>query len=103
GVWLTKLPDWQKGRAVGRLLEQLVRSRPNDWKAVLHVLDAELAKHVRLGDQLACRARTYLSDWITGHFYDLAEIRSIERIKAAIISKRTNKLARKAERKKTRR
>ncbi|MCB1484523.1 MAG: tetratricopeptide repeat protein, partial [Hyphomicrobiaceae bacterium] len=103
GVWLTKLPDWQKGRAVGRLLEQLVRSRPNDWKTVLHVLDAELAKHVRRGDQLAHRARTYLADWITGHFYNLAEIRSVERIKATFISKRTKKVACKAERKKTRR
>ena len=100
GVWLTKLPDWQKGRAVGRLLEQLVRSRPNDWKAVLYVLDVELEKHIRRGDQLARRARNYFADWITGHFYDLAEIRSAERIKAALVSKRTMKMARQSRPKK---
>ena len=96
GVWLIQLPDWQKGRAVGRLLEQLVRSRPNDWKAVLHVLDAELARHVRRGDQLARRAGDYLAEWITGHFYDLEEIRSAERIKEKFVSKRTMKMARKS-------
>lgn len=100
GVWLKELPDWQKGRAVGRLLEQLVRSRPNDWKAVLHVLDSELAKYVRRGDQLARRARDYLADWITGHFYDLGDIRSAERIKEKFVSKRTMKMARRSGQKK---
>lgn len=103
GVWLIELPDWQKGRAVGRLVDQLVRSRPNDWKAVLHVLDAELKKHVRRGDQLAHRARNYLADWIVGHFYDLEEIRSAERIKETLVSKRTMKMARKSDPKKANR
>lgn len=103
GVWLIKLPDWQKGRAVGRVVDQLVRSRPNDWKAVLHVLDAELEKYVRRGDQLARRARDYLADWIMGHFYDLEEIRSAERIKETVVSKRTMKMALKSGSKKANR
>lgn len=103
GVWLAKLPEWQRGRAVGRLLEQLVRSRPNDWKAVLHVLDTELAKHARSGDQLARRALDYLADWIKGHFYDLEEIRSAEHIKATFVSKKTMKMAHKSGPKKARR
>jgi len=100
GAWTLKLPPWQRGRAVGRLLEQLVRSRPDDWKAVLHVIDAELAKHVRRGDHLARRARDYLAGWITGHFHDLAEIRSKERVLASVARPRRMKLAKKARSKK---
>jgi cellulose synthase operon protein C len=83
GAWTLKLPAWQQGRAVGRLLEQLVRTRPDDWKAVLHVIDFELARYIQAGDHLARRARDYLADWITGHFYDLTEIRSKERVLAS--------------------
>lgn len=80
GVWRLNLPSWQQSRAISRLLAQLVRSRPDDWKAVLHIIDAELAKYARAGDHLAQWARDYLADWIKGHFYDLAEIRSKERV-----------------------
>ena len=103
GVWTLKLPPWQQGRAVGRLLEQLVRSRPHDWKAVLHVIDFELARHVRAGDQLASRARDYLAGWITGHFYDLVEIRSKERVLESVARPRRMKAAKKAKSKKFRR
>ncbi|KXV34299.1 hypothetical protein AD940_07840 [Gluconobacter thailandicus] len=84
GVWQLKLPSWQHSRVIGRLLTQWVRSRPDDWKAVLHVIDAELAKHVRAGDHLAQRTRDYVEAWIRGHFYDLAEIRSEERAIASV-------------------
>lgn len=60
GAWTLKLPPRQRGRAVGRLLEQLVLSRPDDWKAVLHVIDFELAKYARTGAHLPSRARDYL-------------------------------------------
>ena len=80
GIWLTDLPRWQKGRAISRLLEQLVRSRPRDWNAVLHVLDADLAKLVVRGDALALEARNYLAGWIIGHFYKLEDIRSYEKV-----------------------
>lgn len=94
-IWLAELPDWQKGRAIGRLLEQLVRSRPDDWKAVLHLLDAELGKTAGRGDRLARRARAYLGDWINGHFYDLEDIRSFEKVVTEI---RTGRPMRKAKR-----
>lgn len=96
GVWTLKLPSWQQGRAIGRLLEQLVRSRANDWKAVLHVVDAELAKHVRAGDSLARLARDYLEDWIRGHFFDVAEIRSRERVLESVAPRRRMKMAKKS-------
>ena len=100
GAWRLKLPAWQRGRAVGRLLERLVQSRPNDWKAVLHVLDAELAKLVHAGDPLAGYARDYLAEWVIGHFYDLDQIRSADRIKAQFASRRTLKMTRKSGQKK---
>ncbi|AOH85767.1 hypothetical protein AWL63_19255 [Sphingomonas panacis] len=96
GVWTLKLPAWQQGRAIGRLLDQLVRSRPNDWKAALHVVDIELAKHVRARDHLACRARDYLEDWIRGHFFDLGEIRSRERVTESVLRPRRMKMAKKS-------
>lgn len=79
-IWMTDLPTWQKGRAIGRLVDQIVRTRPNDWKAVLHVLDAELGKLVVRGDRFSIFARDYLAGWIRGHFYNLDEIRSAERV-----------------------
>ena len=92
-VWTMPLPDWQKGRAIGRLVDQLVRSRPNDWKAVLHILDTELSRSVLRGDALARRAREYLAGWITGHFYNLEEIRSAERVKSTLMPARRLKTA----------
>ncbi|MCP1203725.1 PIN domain-containing protein [Acetobacter oryzoeni] len=91
GVWRLNLPSWQQSRAISRLLAQLVRSRSDDWKAVLHIIDAELAKYARAGDHLAQRARDYLADWIKGHFYDLAEIRSKERAIASVKPRRRTK------------
>lgn len=79
-IWSADLPDWQRGRAVGRLLEQMVRSRPNDWKAVLHILDAELGKAAAKGNSYARRGWEYLADWIGGHFYNLEDIRSAEQV-----------------------
>lgn len=94
GVWSTELPNWQQGRAIGRLIEQLIRSRPKDWKAMLHILDAELDWLGRHGDRLARLARDYLENWIVGHFYDLAEIRSAERVEEALAPKRRMRPAR---------
>jgi tetratricopeptide (TPR) repeat protein len=91
-IWSAPLPDWQRSRAIGRLLEQLTRSRPGDWKAVLHILDAELGKRAERGSSYADRGRDYLASWITGHFYDLDEIRSAERILAQARAKRPLKL-----------
>jgi hypothetical protein len=103
-IWVAKLPDWQKGRAIGRLLEQLVRSRPDDWKAVLHLLDAELGKMMMSrGDQLARRAYDYLGDWTTGHFFNLEDIRSFEKVITDIRTKRPMRTARKGKAKYARR
>lgn len=52
------------------------------------------------GDHLASRARDYLEGWITGHFYDLAEIGSKERVLASVARPRRMKLAKKARPKK---
>ncbi|WP_454884263.1 PIN domain-containing protein [Sphingomonas oryzagri] len=79
-IWVAPLPDWQRGRAIGRLLEQLTSSRPGDWKAALHVLNVEIGKMAARGDLYARRSRDYLAGWITGHFYDLEEISSFERV-----------------------
>lgn len=97
GIWWSSLPDWQKGRAIGRLLEQLMRSRPDDWKPMLHVIDAELAKPANRGDIVAGRARDYLTGWMLGHFLDVLEIRSGERIFQAL------KLPKSVKRKRNRR
>lgn len=91
GVWKLNLPSWQQSRAISRLLAQLVRSRPDDWKAVLHIIDAALAKYARAGDYLAQWTRDYLADWIKGHFYDLTEIRSKERVIASVKPQRRTK------------
>jgi hypothetical protein len=101
-IWVADLPEWQKGRAVGRLLEQLVRSRPNDWKAALHCIDAKLRQFESEGDRVARRGREYLADWITGHFYNLDEIRSLERVITEIRTRRPLRTARKPRAKGTR-
>ncbi len=85
------------------MLEQIVRSRPDDWKAVLHFLDAELRKMVSRGDQLARRAYDYLGDWITGHFFNLEEIRSFEKVITEIRTKRPMRTTRKGKARSTRR
>ncbi|OAJ69143.1 PIN domain-containing protein [Gluconobacter cerinus] len=100
GVWRLNLPSWQQSRAIGRLLTQLVRSRPDDWKAVLHIIDAELAEHIRVGDYYAQWARDYMATWIKGHFYDLAEIRSEERATASVKSLPLTKKEKKSRSKK---
>lgn len=92
-IWSTRLPDWQKGRAIGRLLERLVNSRPEDWKAILHVMDAELAR-LAWNDALARRAHDYLVEWIGGHFYSLEEIRSRDKILNGLRSAGPMKMAR---------
>lgn len=78
-IWSTALPHWQKGRACGQLLDKLLRGRA-EWKAVLHLLDRNLGIAIRRGIAGAIPARQYVTDWIRGHFYDLDEIRSAERL-----------------------
>ncbi len=102
-IWVAELPDWQKGRAIGRLLEQIVRSRPNDWKAALHFLDGELRNMASRGDQLARRAYDYLVDWIIGHFFDIADIRSLEKVTSETRTKRPMRTASKGKMRSTRR
>ncbi len=97
-IWSTSLPDWQKGRALGRLLSQLVNSRPADWKAVLHVLDAELARRSCV-ERSAARAHTYLVGWIGGHFFDLNDLRSREKLLTDLRTDRSMKAARPSRRK----
>lgn len=79
-VWTTRLPRVEMARAIGKLIEQIVRSRPLDWKAMLHVLDRDLDFRASRGDSLARQARDYLESWIRGHFYDIDEIRSRDRV-----------------------
>jgi hypothetical protein len=98
GLWVAELPDWQKGRAIGCLLEQLVRSRPDDWKAVLYLIDTQLGNLVARGDPLSRRARAYLADWIRGHFYDLEGIRSFANVATELRAQRLPKPARKLRR-----
>jgi len=101
-IWSADLPDWQRGRAVGRLREQMVRSRPNDWKAVLHILDAELGKAAAKGNFYARRGREYLADWIGGHFYNLEDIRSAEQVITDIRTGRPMRAAKKRGAKRSR-
>lgn len=75
-IWITPLPSWQHSRALGRLLEQLVDSRPRDWKSVLYALDNELGIEADFGSKRAKLARDYLIGWMAGHFYDVDGIRS---------------------------
>lgn len=91
-VWHTALTGWKQGRAIGALLSKLLRERP-DWKAVLYVLDRELVMHMRAGHSGARLAHAYLEGWIKGHFYDLTEIRSAERLIEASRANRSMKLA----------
>lgn len=75
-IWSSTLPTWQKGRAIGRLLTQWIGSRPDDWRAVFHLIDNDLGVFASRGDDSAAAARVYLLDWIAGHFLDLAAIRN---------------------------
>lgn len=100
GIWVTTLPEWQKGRAIGCLLTQLVASRPTDWMAILHFLDADLGKQ---GNRLAARGHDYLVDWIKGHFYKLDDVRSRDKVVTEIRAARPMKAANPSKRKRRRR
>lgn len=102
GIWRTVLPESQKGRAIGCLLTQLVASRPTDWMAILHLLDAELREQAKRGDYLATRGHDYLVDWIKGHFYKLDDIRSRDKVVTEIRAARSIGAANPSKRKRRR-
>ena len=80
-IWSTDLPHWRKGRAIGQLLTKLLRDRA-EWKAILHILDHDLAVARRKSVPGSSAAHAYLVGWITGHFHDLAQIRSAQALLA---------------------
>lgn len=73
-VFHANLPDWQKGRAMGLLLNRLIKAR-SDWLAVLHILEGQLRELTR-HSYAAERAWLYMIDWLRGHFIDLALVRA---------------------------
>lgn len=102
GIWVAILPEWQKGRAIGSLLTQLVASRPDDWMAVLHLLDAELAAQAKRGEHLAARGHDYPVGWIKGHFYSLDDVRSRDQVAAQMRVVRPSKATGPSKRKRRR-
>lgn len=103
GIWVTVLVEWQKGRAIGCLLTQLVASRPDDWMAVLDLLDAELGEQAKRSDHLAARGHDYLVGWIKGHFYNLNDVRSRDKVVTEIRTARRSKAANPSKRRRRRR
>lgn len=63
-VWSKPIPYWHKERAIGKLLDRLIRCR-SDWTEILEVL------HFELHELRAWRARDYLIGWSRGHFLGL--------------------------------
>lgn len=77
-IWSRPCANWRKGRAVGRLLENLIKGRGDQTKALLDALDALLARRRSRFDERYDLARQYLCDWRRGHFIDAQPVRSTD-------------------------
>ena len=67
-----KLPEWQRGRALGLLIGRLIAGR-SDWHPLLFVLELQLrALRARLSN--ARWAHDYLIEWLRGHFIGIDEV-----------------------------
>lgn len=73
-----KLPEWQRGRALGLLIGRLIAGR-SDWHPLLFVLELQLrALRARLSN--ARWAHDYLIEWLRGHFIGIDEVREDPRL-----------------------
>jgi cellulose synthase operon protein C len=68
-VWSSPIPSWRKGRAISRLLNNLVKGRGTQTVQIVDRLEAMLAGTGRsVGGALA---REHVSGWRRGHFIDI--------------------------------
>ncbi len=79
GVWATSLTDSEKGQACSYMLTKLIRFRA-DWQSLLYVVDNDLRAMARRSVAGASLASEYLEKWMRGHFFNVRDIRSLERI-----------------------
>jgi hypothetical protein len=70
--------------------------------AVLHLLDVDLGEQAKRGDYLAARGHEYLVDWIKGHFYNLDDVRSRDKVATEIRAARRFAAANPSRRKRRR-
>ncbi|TWB93204.1 hypothetical protein FBZ93_111243 [Bradyrhizobium macuxiense] len=69
-IWLReRAPDLKELSATGILLEQLTRYRNSDWPFVLAVLKRTVTSDLR----------SYIDQWVVGHFLSSARLRDAER------------------------
>lgn len=67
-VWACSIPSWRKGRAAGKLIENLIRNRDTDWPNILAMLDHRLGEIPISVNMRPNLGKSYLQDWIAGHF-----------------------------------
>lgn len=69
-VWSRDIPSWRKGRACGKLIENLARNRTFEIGTLLDLLDVSLHRQTSRTD-IHNQARDYLHEWRLGHFVDV--------------------------------
>jgi cellulose synthase operon protein C len=69
-VWLSPCASWRQGRAIGRLLENLLKARGEQAGVLLDFIDDRLARHRPSLNERSDLARDYLRGWRRGHFMD---------------------------------
>jgi tetratricopeptide (TPR) repeat protein len=72
------LPEWQKGRAFGLMIERLIANRL-DWHPILFLLELQL-RALRGNLHSATWAHNYLIAWLRGHFIDIDKVREDPRL-----------------------
>jgi cellulose synthase operon protein C len=75
-VWLSPCAGWRQGRAIGRLLENLLKGRGENAGVLLDFIDDRLARHRANLNERSDLAREYLRGWRCGHFIDAQSGRS---------------------------
>ena len=68
-VWSSPIPSWRKGRAISRLLDNLVKGRGDQAIPIVDGLETTLARTRLLGIGGAL-AREHVTGWRRGHFID---------------------------------
>lgn len=67
-VWNCRMPSWRKGRAIGRLLENLLNGRGSQTNELLDAIEKLLSSRRSTLDQHYDLALDYVQGWRRGHF-----------------------------------
>jgi hypothetical protein len=75
-VWSRPCASWRQGRAIGRLLENLLKGRGEQAAILLDFFDQQLASRRPTLDGRSDLGRTYMREWRAGHFIDARPVLS---------------------------